>query len=128
MSASKQIDLNLTNELAQLITFTADVATAIRMYSAYNGSAEYGEDAALDLMWLSDCLHRLDTLAHAILKNRQDGIVSVCDTLIKAYEDYQVINPCYTRHAKACFERNQGIFSLQQGIDIFKGIRAKVVA
>ena len=120
-------ELNLTRELARLLNFTADVATAIRMYSAYNQGGHEHENAPLDLMWLSDCLHGFDRLGRAILEKNPTNIVSACDSLLTSYESYQVLNPIYgDRNAKPSFDRNANMFSLNEGIDIFTDIKAKV--
>lgn len=126
MPTTKQIDL--TQELARLLIFIADVAVAIRMYSAYNQSAELHKDAPYDLMWLSDCLHNLNLLGLAIFESNQVNILSACDDLIAAYEQYQVINPHFSRQAKPSFDRNADMFALRDGIDIFKDIRIKLLA
>lgn len=124
--------INLTRELARLLNFTAVVATAIRMYSAYNpGGHHLGgeriENAPEDLMWLSDCLHNLDRLGRAVVEEKPANIVSACDALLTAYADYQVEDPRRSRQAKPSFDRNARMFSLREGMDIFTDIKAKVL-
>lgn len=118
--------IDLTNELARLLKFTADVATAIRMYSAYNQGGTIHEDAPTDLMWLSDCLHNFDMLAHAILAGNANNIDAACEMLLKVYERYQVESLHYTRQSKPTFDRNAARLSLRDAIAIFIDIRAKV--
>lgn len=78
--------INLTCELARLLNFTAAVATAIRMYSAYNPSEQH-LNAPEDLMWLSDCLHNLDMLGRAVVEEKPANIVFACDVLLTTYAD-----------------------------------------
>ncbi|GEM_PF-960115 len=119
---------DFTSELARLLNFTSQVATAIRMYSSYNQSGAMHEDLLGDLMWLSDCLHGFDQLGRAMLSNNQPQILAACESILSAYQGYQVEDPRFTRQAKAAFERNKKLFSLQEGIDILNAIQAKVMA
>lgn len=110
--------LNLTTELAQFLNFTSKVATAIRMYSAYNqGDSERQQHAPLDVMLLSDSLHNLDMLASAIQGGHAPQIVSACDALVSMYTGYL---------GEATFERNRRV-ALPEGIAIFSAIREKVL-
>lgn len=119
--------IDLTDELARLVQFTAGVATAIRMYSAYNSAGRH-EDAPNDLMWLSDCLHNFDMLGRTVRGGDEQAIVFACDMLSNAYEGYQTIHPGSTRQSKPAFDRNLSHFSLQEGIEIFRDIRSKVLS
>ncbi len=119
--------VDLTSELARILNFTAEVAIAIRMYSAYNQNGNRHEDAPGDLMWLSDCLHNFDMLGRAIQGGNPANIVAACDMLLKAYEGYQVENPRFTRQAKPTFDRNADRVSLHEAMAIFTDIRAKVL-
>jgi len=124
---SKKIDLTL--ELARLLVFTAKVATAIRMYSAYNQSDEHFEDAPLDLMFLSDCLHNFDCLGYAIAEGSPVNIVFACDLLLNSYRDYQIEHPQDgTRQSKRTFDRNASRFSLNEGMAFFVEIRSKAAS
>lgn len=117
--------IDLTNELARLVKFTADVATAIRMYSAYNQSGTDHKDASIDLMWLSDCLHNFDILSRSILEGNPSNIVAACDMLLQTFEGYQLENQHQTRSAKSTFDRNASRVSLRDAIAIFRDMRAK---
>lgn len=119
--------INLTFELAQLLNFTADVATAIRMYSAYNQSGAPSEDAPNDLMWLSDCLHHFERLGRAVQEGRPGQIILVCDDLLLIYKGYQQENKRFSRQAKPTFDRNSKLFSLDVAIAVFVEIKNKVL-
>jgi hypothetical protein len=120
--------INLSNELARLLTFISDVATAIRLYSDYNqGDINYIKlHTGIDVLWLSDCLHGFGNLSNAILNNNVEQIVFACDDLKRSYEGY-LIDKTDWRPSRASFERHAGLFSLQEGIDIFESIRQKVL-
>jgi hypothetical protein len=117
---------DLTSELARLLNFTGKVATAIRMYSAYNQSGCSHEDAPNDLMWLSDSLHSFGTLGKAIQAGSAENIMFACDMLLNAYRGYQEIRPNSSRQALPTFERNGARFDLNEAISIFTDIRTKV--
>lgn len=118
---------DLSSELARLLNFTADVAVAIRMYSAYNQGGQRHEDAPNDLMWLSDCLHNFNMLGRAVQGDRPAGILFACDMLLKSYKGYQEIHPGSTRQPKPTFERNSPQVDLKEAMAIFGEIRAKVL-
>ncbi|MEM8519525.1 hypothetical protein [Janthinobacterium sp. CAN_S7] len=122
-----KLKVDLSTELARLLNFTATVAIAIRMYSAYNSSGARHEDAPNDLMWLSDSLHNFDMLGNAILAGIPENILFACDSLIKALQSYQEVFPGSTRQAKPTFERNSQRVELKEAIAIFTDIRAKVL-
>lgn len=116
--------LNLTIELARLLNFTADVAVAIRMYSAYN-QGDLGNTkqfAPHDVMWLSDCLHNFGMLGDAILSGDLTRIHFACDQLSSHYRDY-LSKDQGQRPSRPSFERNRERFSLHEGIEIFEAIR-----
>lgn len=119
--------IDLTSELARLLQFTANVATAIRMYSAYNQSGEQHVDAPNDLMWLADSLHNFDMLGRAILAGRPANILFACDTLLKTYQGYQEVFPGSTRQARPTFERNAHRVELKEAMEIFSGVREKIL-
>lgn len=120
--------IDLTAELGKLLEFTAKVAVAIRMYSAYNRIGERQEDAPMDLMWLSDSLHNFSILGTAVQEGNPANIISACDMLSRSYKSYQEIHPHSTRQAKPTFERNADRVNLNEAIAIFEQIRLKTVA
>lgn len=120
--------VNLTQELARLSCFTAKVATAIRMYSAYNQSDvdNTKQFAQEDTLWLSDCLHSFAMLGNAVLSGDAKQIDFACDVLSDEYREYLSVDRPGYRPSCASFERNAKRFSLQEGIDIFESIKGKV--
>lgn len=118
---------DLTQELARLLKFTASIAVAIRMYSAYNQSRTPHVDAPNDLMWLADSLHNFDQLGNAVLGGVPTNIVFACDSLLKSFQGYQEVFPGSTRQAKPTFERNARRVDLRDAMAIFSDIRAKVL-
>lgn len=121
------MQIDLTSELAKLLKFTADVARAIRMYSAYNQSGARHEDAPNDLMWLADSLHNFDMLGRAITEGSPANVVFACDALLKAYQGYQEVFPGSDRQPKPTFDRNAHRVELKEAMAIFSDIRAKVL-
>jgi hypothetical protein len=119
--------LDLTVELGRLLNFTAQVAVAIRMYSAYNQSRGPQPNAAEDLMWLSDSLHNFSALGTAVQGGNPDNIIFACDMLSRSYKAYQEVFPNSTRQAKPTFERNANRVSLNEAIAIFEQIRLKAI-
>jgi hypothetical protein len=120
--------IDLTAELGKLLQFTAQVAVAIRMYSAYNRMGFQQEDAPMDLMWLSDSLHNFGILGIAVQEGNPANIISACDMLSRSYKGYQEMHPNSTRQAKPTFERNANRVNLNEAIAIFEQIRVKAVA
>jgi len=117
-------ELNLTTELAKLLTFVSDVATAIRMNSPYNGQYNpTDKEHGYAVLWLSDCLHNYGMLSDAIQKQDREQILFSCDTLISIYETYKSKDT-----SKVVFEKHsRGLFTLDNGIEIFNAIKSKVV-
>lgn len=86
--------VNLTNELSNLLFFTGETATAIRMYSCYAKShTQFTEQDSLDVMFLSDTLHYFSDVHHEIIACTETGryspLVSACKRIIGIYEDFQ---------------------------------------
>ena len=117
---------NFTPELGRLLRFTAEVATAIRLYSAYNQCDidNIKQFAQEDILWLSDCLHNFGLLGETVSGGDVVQINFACDMLIKSYRSYSTDNKNY-RPSRLSFERNANRFSLQEGIAIFEAIRRK---
>lgn len=128
--------LNYTNELALLMQFTGQVATAIRMYSAYSGGSPSDylrishdrERDSIDLMFLSDSLHHFSELGFAVQKGEAARIVDVCDSLLRNFSDYQIERPEFgTRQAKPTFERWKNTIDLDIAKGAVDSIRCKAV-
>lgn len=122
-------ELDLTSELARLLNYTAEVATAIRMNSPYNGCYEPANPQhGNDVMWLADCLHNFGMLGRAIQGADPKGIDFACDMLLQAYERYgqDSYSDIVKGDPQGAFERNTELFSLAEGMRIFMDIKAKV--
>ena len=118
-------NLDLTIELAKLLDFTAEVAVAIRMFSAYNRVADLTADyVAYDLMYLSDSLHNFSALSDAIASRNQASIIAACDMLISNYNNYEnkKFNPC----GRITFDKYPDL-SLDFTKSIFEDIKQKVL-
>lgn len=84
--------------LAGVLIFTGQVATAIRMYSAYNQSGtdltEFGPE---DVMFLSDTLVSFEFLGEHIVAGNAEKVVAYCDTIAQALRTY-VGQPTFVRN------------------------------
>ncbi len=131
------MQLNFTAELAQLMKFTGDTATAIRMYSAYSGGSPsdylrvpYDRDReAVDLMFLADSLHHFSSLGWALQEANAARIVEVCDELLRNFSDYDTERPEFgPRQAKPTFERWRQLVDLTMAREALVGVRNKAAA
>lgn len=129
--------LNFTSELALLMEFTGETATAIRMYSAYSGGSPssylhvpYDKDRELlDLMFLSDSLHHFSSLGRALQKPDPARIVEICDGLLHSFLCYDTERPEFgTRQAKPTFERWKDFVNLTVAREALSSIRDKAAA
>lgn len=119
------MQLNFTPELAQLMIFTGETATAIRMYSAYSGGSPSTyldkpadpKREAIDLMFLADALHHLSRLGEAVAHADTANLVSVCDDLLRIFRDYPREQHFWGHLAKSTFELGDGRVRLDLAID-----------
>ncbi len=121
---------DLTTELARLIAFTAEVATAIRMNSPYNGQYDReNPQHGYDVMWLADSLHNFLMLGQAIEGGDANAIAFACDMLTDSYDRYG--HPPGDARVKGdpqgAFARHRQHFALEEGRTIFADIKAKVL-
>lgn len=128
------MELNFTAELAQLMKFTGETATAIRMYSAYSGGGpsaylnrpEDPQRDSVELMFLSDALHHFTSLGYALEAVDPVEVVRVCDELLGAFADYRIERPEYgARQAKPVFEAWKNLVRLDEPIAAITAIRTK---
>ena len=85
----RSLEIDFTDELAELLEFSAQVAAAIRKNTPYHSTyTAKNPDHAQDVMWLAECLHNFDMLARTIREANLESIVFVCDMLIRMYERY----------------------------------------
>lgn len=129
--------LNFTSELAMLMEFTGETATAIRMYSAYSGGSPstyldvpYDKNREmLDLMFLSDSLHHFYSLGRALQKPDPAHIVETCNKLLYNFSSYDTERPEFdTRQAKPTFERWKDHVDLTVAREALSSIRDKAAA
>lgn len=115
-------------EMARLLQFSGKVATAIRMYSAYNQGhdPERRVNAPLDIMWLSDVLHHFERLGMVLGGADPVVVASTCDALLGIFERYEA-DAEGTRPSKPTFERNASLVHLAEAKDVFRSIRAKAL-
>lgn len=100
--------------LAGLLTFTGQVATSIRMYSAYNQSGDDRDEfAKKDLMYLSDTLTTLEALGKSIASSDQPRAIYLCECIILSLERYI---------GEETFARNP-LVNLEAAIDHLSGLK-----
>lgn len=123
--------MNTTNfnpELGKLLVFISNVATAIRMNSAYDSAYQEKNPAySDDVMWLSDSLHTLFLLGNALQEGDLKNIECACEDLIKQYNVYSQNDTGYKTEPSPTFAK-QRLFSLEDGIGIFQDIINKAKA
>lgn len=124
------MQLNFNWELGRLLVYIADVATAIRMNSPYNGAYQDRDprDIGLDVMWLSDSLHCLDRLGRAIQSGEPEQIVEACDSLLHYYRMFTDGVPEGARmkgDPKATADRHERYFRVGEAMATVMEIRNK---
>ena len=129
------MEFDCTAELAKLMQFTGETATAIRMYSAYsNGVDSYlniprdPQRDSVDLMFLSDALHNFSTLGRALLDGNPTTIATVCDGLLFGFDQYESDEGTPSaRRGKPTFERWKSHVDLNLARKAIAGIRHKAM-
>jgi hypothetical protein len=111
-------------ELAALLVFTADVAIAIRMNSAYNDARD-PRLAPLDVLWLSDLLHNFDVLGRAVQGGDRADISSAVKRLLSQYATYRAPLPGRKSDPVETFKRYEHRFQLEEAQAALRAIRAK---
>lgn len=129
--------IDFSAELAKLMIFTGDTATAIRMYSAYSkGSpSDYlcrrasHEQESIELMFLASALHHFSSIGIAIQGGDLSRVVDASDGVLRALEGYRVERPEFgSRQAKPTFDTWARTLSLTDAIEAITGIRNKAAA
>ena len=116
------LKFDFTDELAELLEFTAKVSIAIRRNTPYNSAYNAkNSEHANDVMRLAQCLHNFDMVARAIREANPQSIVFACDMLLSMYERYQAADSA----EKAVFDRNRPYMQLDDAIAIFNRIKTK---
>lgn len=125
--------LDFTNELADLLDFTGETATAIRMYSCYAKSyKELNDQDSLDIMFLSDFLHHFSCVSSAVkgylnTENKTE-LAFTCKRLISFYEDCisPEVQETFCRSATLTLEKNKHFVDLNIPISALKSILNKL--
>lgn len=123
---------NFDSDLGHLLVYISEVATAIRLNSAYSGNCMQMDQrqVSLDVMWLSDSLHNLDRLGHAIESGSPQEISNACEVEIDYYKktilDSQ--HSSWKGDPKGSFQRYDHIIKPQQALNIFTSIHEKALA
>lgn len=124
--------IDVSWELGRLLICIADVATAIRLNSAYRGDYESLDphEVGLDVMWLADSLHCLDRLGRAIQSGDSKEIVTVCDALLSYYRMFTdgIDGQGMKGDPKATFERYSRLCRPQEAMAVFADIRGKALS
>jgi hypothetical protein len=121
---TKDFMIDYQQDLGAFLGFVGDVATAIRMNSAYNSEAAHQPHTSHDVMWLADSLHGLHRLGDAISSADFGAIVSACDAQIAIYRGYQEVRTGrWQSPPHEAFERSEHLVSLDRGIAILRSIR-----
>jgi len=125
------MQFDFSAELAKLMIFTGDTATAIRMYSAYSGgslSDHLGrradpEQESIELMFLADALNHFSRIGDAIQSSSAARVVEAADGVLSAFAEYNT-----SRQAKATFDTWARMVSLADATDAITAIRHKAAA
>lgn len=87
-----------TKHLAGILIFTGQVATAIRMYTAYN---QMGTDlekfAHEDVMFLSDTLVSFEFMGEHLVACNTAKVINYCDSISQALNAY-IGKPSFVRN------------------------------
>ncbi|MXV07585.1 MULTISPECIES: hypothetical protein [unclassified Xanthomonas] len=121
--ALAQIDI--ADEVGTLLAHVARVARSIRRYSAYSRGHNGPEPASAryDLHWLSDCLHNLDQVGHALARNNMETLTAACTELLTMYEQYLRDGSGY--NSRDTFQRLGSQVPLAEVTDAIRSIAAK---
>lgn len=131
------MQVNFSAELAKLMIFAGNTATAIRMYSAYSGgspSKSLGrragpEQESVELMFLADALHHFSRIGDAIHGGIPAYIVDAADAVLLAFADYDTERPeLGSRQPKPTFDTWAHAVRLDDAREAITDIRKKAVA
>lgn len=87
-----------TKHLAGILIFTGQVATAIRMYTAYKQDDTYLEKfAPEDLMFLSDTLVNFEVMGKYLAAGNFEMVISYCDSIALSLTTY-IGKPVFVRN------------------------------
>jgi hypothetical protein len=87
-----------TKHLAGILIFTGQVATAIRMYTAYNqGGTDLEEFAPEDVMFLSDTLVSFEFMGEYLAAGNTAKVINYCDSIAQSLKTY-IGQPAFVRN------------------------------
>lgn len=129
------MQIDFSTDLAKLMIFTGETATAIRMYSAYSGGSPStylrrrasADQEAVELMFLSDALHHFSDIGIAIQKGDNAHIVNTAEGILRAFADYdnEQFRP---RWGKPTFDAWAQTVRLEDAKEAIANIRDKAAA
>lgn len=87
-----------TKHLAGILIFTGQVATAIRMYTAYNQSGtDLEKFAPKDVMFLSDTLVSFEFMGEYLAAGNTAKVINYCDSIAQSLKTYMG-QPAFVRN------------------------------
>ncbi|WP_116892969.1 hypothetical protein [Pseudomonas savastanoi] len=87
-----------TKHLAGILIFTGQVATAIRMYTAYNQSGtDLEQFAPEDVMFLSDTLVSFEFMGEYLAAGNAAKVIAYCDSITHSLQTY-IGQPAFVRN------------------------------
>lgn len=111
---------NIESLLGELLLFVSDVATSIRMNSAYNRLSAGDPEPSQSVLWLSDVLHNLHVVGKALQGGDYSEIAEAASFQRQYWEDAK--EPI----KQASLQNIQGepCFDIEKGIEILRKIEA----
>lgn len=102
---SGRLNIDFTEELAELLIATSDIAISIRLNSSYYISKPT-QAASENVHYLSDSLHNLKNLASSIQSKDLDQILWACDFHLARFKSYYPSRPGFEdHHAKRALQQ-----------------------
>ncbi len=102
----------LAPELAELISYMAEVAVIIRYRAIYPDPRE-GSKGLMEIEWFSDSIHNFDYIRQGIIKKSRNTTISKCESLLRDME-------CIKNNRK--FEFSKPDINLEDAKRILKNI------
>lgn len=126
------MQIDASPELGRLLVYIADVATAIRMNSAYAGDYECRDprEVGIDVMWLADSLHCFDRLGQALQSGDSKAVATACESLFDYYRTFidGLEGKGFKGDPKGTFERYARLCNANEARAALDALRLKAVA
>lgn len=123
---------NYTAELTQLLRFSGDAATAIRMYSKYSGDIPVNSGVlreptlgSADLMFLSDAITQMLSIADALEQGDPERIADTCVNIRQILEHYVAGQSEAVPSASETFAFWSGLVDVGIAVRALKAIQGK---